>query len=98
MIRALILIGPLLLAACRTCPTCPALPARPLTPAPVVTVAAPLPCVLPPLPAPIEIDANPVDQSDPRLVIERSTLGALVVYLAGLRMWVDAAKLCLETR
>ena len=87
MIRILLILGPLLFAACRSCPTCPALPARPLTPAPVVTVAPALPCLLPALPEPPVLT-----------VADKATLVEVDVYLTAVRLWAASAITCLGHR
>ncbi len=86
------------LASCGPkCPACPTLPERPVTSAPIVTVAEPLPCELPPLPQPFEFVGFPSDDGS-KIYVTISDLKQLAVYLVGMRAWITVASTCLKTR
>lgn len=99
MKRWLLLIPVLVvLASCGPkCPACPTLPERPVTTPPIVNVADPLPCELPPLPQPFEFVGFP-DADGQRIFVTISDLKQLAVYLVGMRAWITVASTCLEAR
>ena len=78
-------------------PDCPTLPARGVTPAPVVTVAPPLPCELPELPGPIQMVGFPSPDGQ-QIYVSTTDFRNFAVYLAGMRAWIVAAAICLEHR
>ncbi len=94
---ALLLLPVLLSTACRTCPDCvkATLPAEPVSPTPIVTVAPSLPCSLPPRPQKYEH----VGMASPDgIVVTKSDLAGLVVWLEAMNAWAAGAAVCLESR
>lgn len=63
-----------------------------MIPAPVVTVAEPIVCALPPLPFPAQL----VGMATPDgIVMTKSDMAELARYTAGLQAWIQAASICI---
>jgi hypothetical protein len=93
--RWLALLLLVIASCCKPCPTCAALPPRAVSPPVVAVSASPLPCNLPPLPMPIQLVGMPSEQG---LLVTKTDMQGLVVYLVGIRSWIDAAQLCIGAR
>lgn len=90
--RTALALAIVLVASCCKKPVCPVNAAKTVDP-PVVAVMAPeLPCNLPTLPVPIQVVGMASEQG---VLVTKTDLQSLVIYLAGIRAWVDAAQLCI---
>jgi hypothetical protein len=98
MMRILLLIAPLLLvSACRSCPTreCATLPALTGVPTTIHVAPSTTPCILAPRPQPYEL----VGMASPDgVLVTKSDLKSLLVWLGAMNSWAESAALCLESR
>lgn len=85
------------LFACRTCPTkeCATLPALSSLPPQINVAPSTTPCILSPRPQPYQLVGMSSEQG---LVVTKSDLKALMVWLTAMDDWAASAALCLETR